>query len=105
MFLAPHASLPINISDHVKRAINDQFKGIVGKIVFDEALGEVYLMMQNGAFQRFVHSQACKEYLTMKVDFSMTSSSVKAMSLVPSVNDEAAPRAFNVDIRDYIKSI
>ena len=45
-FLSPHASLPINISDSVKRTIDSRFKGLVGKAVFDEALAEVYLMMQ-----------------------------------------------------------
>ena len=36
-FISPHATLPINISDSVKRTIDGRFKGTaVGKTVFDE---------------------------------------------------------------------
>jgi hypothetical protein len=106
-FLSPQAVLPINIGDEIKKNIDTRFKGAVGRTVFDEALVEVYLMMQNGAFRRFVNSPAYKEYAKTRADFSMSTAGVfNPMAIIPGVVTEAESGfARNLDIKDYVKSL
>jgi len=71
-FVSRHAQLPINISGELRSKIETRFKGgYVGKNVFDEGLVEVYNMMQNGPFYRFVRSKAFTDYANTQADFAV----------------------------------
>jgi hypothetical protein len=105
-FIAPQAALPINISGNIKRDIDIRFKGVVGRGIFDVALVEVYLMMQNGAFQRFIQTPKFKEYAQNRADFSMQHS--VNLQVVPGggPDDESGLSSFfstSGDISEYIK--
>lgn len=103
-FISPSAQLPINISGDIKKDIDFKFKGIVGRNIFDTALVEVYTMMQNGAFQRFLHSQAFKEYAQTRGDFSMSMSS----AIVPIQDRDdglGLTQTTSLNIKDYIQSL
>ena len=125
-FIASDAVLPINISSHVKRGIDSRFKGAVGRTVFDEALVEVYLMIQDGAFRRFIRSAPFKEFSATRADFSMAGD-LNPMAILPEdspsptssaaaapspptatrslVDPETATSKAQINIREYISSL
>lgn len=61
-----------NISGKLRESIEGRFRsGFVGKNVFDEALIEVYNVMQSGPFYRFIKTKAFQEYAKANADFSL----------------------------------
>lgn len=125
-FISKHAQLPINISGPLRDTIEARFKGgFVGKNVFDEALADLYKMMQNGPFYRFVRSKAFQEYSRKGADFSMMvlttpadvaqSNSVLAQftrnesfadtESMRSAGGPSAPMDVAFDVNVYIKSL
>jgi len=109
-FVSKNAQLPINISGPLRDTIENRFRsGVVGKNVFDEALIEIYNMMQNGPFQRFIRSEVFQEFSKNKADFSLPTSSQQGvfnpMAIVPSMGHDE-PRSsgnlYDIDIADYV---
>lgn len=98
-FISKHAQLPINISGSLRETIEARFKGgFVGKNVFDEALADLYKMMQNGPFYRFVRSPVYQEYVKNSADFSMTPAATAQMSMGPGALVAFTRTDSNVDV-------
>ena len=98
-----HAQLPINISDNLARSIEQRFKGTVSRAVFDDAIIEVYRLLE-GPFRRFVHSEAFKEYAKTKADFSM-SVILNPKAIVPHDGKEDPEIANRFVIEEYVHTL
>lgn len=71
-FIGKRAQLEINISEDQVDNLMAKFRsGFVGKTVFDEAMIEVFYLMEKGPYQRFLHSKEFLSYANKGADFTM----------------------------------
>lgn len=73
-FIGKYAQIPINISDDTTTRALNQFRSakVVSRMVFDECLIEVYKLMEDGSFRRFVKSKQFLEYFNNRADYSFS---------------------------------
>jgi hypothetical protein len=102
-FFGRHAQLPINVSSTVGQAVESRFKleKVVSRTVFDDALIEVYRLMEDGCFPRFLRSKPFAEYKAKLGDFSEVPTAEKPgdMSSDRVVDD---PKAF---VASYVRGL
>jgi hypothetical protein len=72
-FVDSSSVLPINLSDATRNAVASRFKAqkVVSRTVFDEALVEVYKLMESGPFLRFMDTSAFLKFKEVAMDFSL----------------------------------
>ena len=66
-------------------------------------------MMQNGAFRRFIQSEAFRQYSNVRADFSM-STVFDSLAIVPSISygsdaESSSTVRRQVDIKQYVHSL
>lgn len=71
-FIGKRAQLEINISEDQADNLIAKFRsGFVGKNVFDEAMIEIFQLMEKGPYPRFLRSKEFLEYAKTSADFTM----------------------------------
>ena len=100
-FVEADATLAINISEPTRVALEQRFRGakVVSRTVFDDALVEIYRVMETGPFRRFCETAEFAAFKAKMTDYSLSTAGVFNVTSLSSTAGLKGPVASSTEAR------